>query len=217
MKPDRTKVILALIFVFAIFSVVSLLYWSFIRDAIVMPIYYVLWVGDLTLKSVPQEVLLAFLILLCILIGFNTLGKVRAKRLIDNNERARAVAGTRYLFWKRIYSHLDSSQLSRNHFASETRRLILSILAYQEGVDTFEIERMISDGILSVPDSVRKLILKQEMQAPIRPQKAVEGVILRLRYLIFGAAPEIDPQIDPQTDEIVSFIEQRLEIKRDGN
>ncbi len=214
---NKAKIILSLILVVVIFSVISLIYWDFIRDAVVMPVYYVIWLGDLLLKSIPQEVYLVILIGLCIVMGVTTVAKIRTQRLAESGERQRPIGGTRYLFWRKIYSHIDSSQFARNHFASETRRLILAILSHQEGVDVFEVERMIVNGDLPVPKTVRNLILKQEIKSPIKPQKAIEGVIDRLRNLILGEDSELDLQIDPQTDEIVSFIEQRLEITRDGN
>jgi hypothetical protein len=217
MKSDRLKILLAFVVVALIFSLLSLVYWDFVRDAIVTPIYYVMWMGDLTLKSIPQEVFLALLLLLCIIIGVSTLERIRSRQAAPEGQRGHSIGGTRYLFWKKLCDHLDTSQFSRNHFASETRRLILSILASQEGVDVFEVEKLVATGDIAVPDSVRNLILKQEMRASKAPQNRTENWISWLRGLIFGADAPHDSQIDQQADEIVRFIEQRLEITRDGN
>ena len=72
-KINWVRVIIAVVTVAIIFSILTLLFWTFVRDTIVVPIYYVLWVIGLFLNSVPQGLFAGFLAIIGLVIAFNTL------------------------------------------------------------------------------------------------------------------------------------------------
>jgi hypothetical protein len=76
MKLNRTTVGLVFVLVVLMFSILTLLYWDFVRDTVIIPVYYLLWVGSLILKSIPQGAYLAILIFISAIIGWNTLEAV---------------------------------------------------------------------------------------------------------------------------------------------
>lgn len=217
MIANKTRFILAIVTIALIFAVLSLIFWDFVRDTVVIPIYYLMWVTNLILKSIPQGVYLALPILISLAVGGNTLRSLRGRQQLRNYQENRSDDSARYVVWRRLYDHLMESQFSRDHFVWEVRKLILCLLAYQEGVEVFQAEEMIDNGTLNVPDAVKNLIQQKEIPIPILPSRAIERALLRLRQLLFKVDRSLDPQIDQQVDEIVRFIEHRLEITHAGN
>jgi hypothetical protein len=218
MNNRKVKLGLAFVATALIFVVLASIFWEFMRDTIVMPVYYLIWLGDLILKSISQEAYLVFLVLISLLIGNNTLKHIRESRTITQNaQRQRAIDSARYVFWRRLCDHLAAGPFSRERFASEARRLVLAILAYQEGLDDSQAEALVVEGALNVPDAVKNLIRHKGIQPSIQTSSAMHSVVFRLRRLLFRAEPPPDPQIDQQVEEIVGFIERRLEIAHAEN
>jgi hypothetical protein len=214
MKVDKVRLGLVFVLVTLIFSILALIYWDFVRDSIIVPIYYLIWVSGLILKSVPQQGYLALLILISVIIGFNTLRGMGSEQLTNRAEANNPQADSRYLHWRRLCARSYASPFSRNQFAWEARRLILSILAYQRGIAPSEAEAMITSSTLDVPDSIRTLVQYKDLPAPRPTPSSVKNTMLRLRQMFLGAHPQNDPQIDSQVAEIVYFIERCLETNR---
>jgi hypothetical protein len=213
MHSNKAKFGLAFVATAVVFVVLTTVFWEFMRDTIVMPVYYLLWVGGLVLKSIPQETYLVLLILTSLIIGGSTLGTIGAPaRTARHSQRRLSTGGARYMFWRRLCGHLTESPFSRERFALASGRLILSILAYQEGLDVPQVEAMVIDGTLNVPDVVKDLIQRRELDSSRPRSSALENAVARLRRLLFREEAPTDPQIDRQVDEIVAFIEHRLEI-----
>jgi hypothetical protein len=218
MRANKVRVGLVFVAVVLIFSTLTLLYWDFVRETIIIPIYYLLWVADLTLKSIPQGVYLALLIFICILIGWNTLINVRFQPISRHFVGSRPQTDARYTHWKRLYSNLHSSSFGRETFVWEARKLVLSILAHQYGIEVTDVEARVRDGRLPLPNSIEELIRLKTIPNAEAAVNAAENPIVRLRRLFFrGAKSQNDPQIDHFVNEMVLFIEHQLEINHAGN
>lgn len=217
MKLNRTTISLVFVSVVLFFSILTLLYWDFIRDTIIVPIYYLLWVGSLVLNSIPQAAFLAILIAVSVIIGWNTLEAVRVRQSGEGAERKRPEVTARYLHWKRLCANLNSGLFARDTFAWEARRLILSILAYQTGLEIPEVETRVRNGALPVPDSIRELIERRVIRDSRPAPRRIESAILRLRRLFLKVESKTDPQVDDRIAEIVSFIENQLEFNHAGS
>jgi hypothetical protein len=209
---NKTKFILAVVATIGVFAILTLIFWEFMRDTIVLPVYYLIWVGDLTLKSVSQEVYLAILMLISLVIGSSALQNLPSREMIQHQRQTYSMDSARYFFWRRLYDSLTANYFSRNHFALEARKLILAILAYQEDVDVASAEDMVIDGRLRVPEAVSALIRQRKLQDSGQTLSTINTFTFRLRRLLFKAELPADPQLDRQVREIVEFIEQRLEI-----
>jgi hypothetical protein len=213
MTRNRTRFVFAIAATTVIFSILTLIFWEFMRNTVVLPVYDLLRLGILFLKSVSQEIYLGLLILVSVLIGISALRGDPS----GPAERISVPEGTkhsaRYLVWRRLYSDLTGSQFSRNRFAWETRQMILFILADQEGIDTSEAEMNIINGTLSVPDAVRHLVRYRQIEIARPASTAGSHRVWRLYRLLFRqAAPAHTPLVDPQVEEVIAFIEHRLEI-----
>jgi K+-sensing histidine kinase KdpD len=214
---DKAKIILVFVLLVLLFSVLTLIFWDFIRDVIIVPIYYFLWEISLVLKSIPEGIYLALLVFLSVIIGFNTLASLRVERQTKRLERERSESDTRYLHWKSLCANMDVNPFTRDRFAWEARKLILSIFAYEQGIDIADAEMLVQNGNVDVPDTIRNLITEKRMPAAGLHVNRIARAMVWLRRLFFKIEAENDPQIDALVGEIISFIEQRLEINHAGN
>jgi hypothetical protein len=218
MKLD-TKAKIAVVFVLAllVFSALTLFYWDFVRDTIIVPIYYFVWVGNLTLKSIPQQAFLAVLVVISILVALNTLIDVGARQTTKGFVDTPTQTDSRYTYWKKLCSNLYTSSFARDNFAWEARKLIIAIIAYQNGIDPAEIEVRIKNETLRVPPAIKDLIQYKKIKDPPPVSQENESIIVRLRRLLLKQEPQNKPPINSPIVEIVAFIEHQLEINHVTN
>lgn len=213
MRGTRLKIALAFVGVALGLGILTLIFWDFARSTIITPIYYTVWIGGLVVRSVPQAVFLGVFLLICAAIGLNALAKSMAG---DNRRSQQAVvasAETRYHHWERLCSNLYFSRFSRHLFTSEARRLILSVLAFEYRLDVHEVEALVRDGAVDLPETIRALLLGgDDHLTPEQPAGQLTKLARRLRRDIPN-----DPQVDALLNEIIAFIESHLEIMHVGN
>jgi hypothetical protein len=209
-KVKRAWLGLALLATLFIFSVLTLVAWDFVRDAIVVPLVYLLWLGGLVLKAVPQEVYLIGLILVAGIIALNTLNQLQHRASNQGFIKERPGDASRYRLWLRWCATAPASEYPRLELARETQKLIVSLLAYQEGLTPAEVEQKILSGDLAVPAAVRQFIGDRDLKFTPPPRQRFWQ---RLRRT---ADRQSDPLLDQSLEEIVQFIETRLEIVHDG-
>ncbi len=215
MKLAKGSLGWVIVTVLATFSTLTWLFWDFIRDGIVIPIYYLIWLVGLILNSIPQVIFLIVLVFVCFMIALNALFKIQSGQYRKAASRYRPIGGGRYLFWNRLLTNLRSNSFSRDEFALEARKMILSILSYQEGINIPGIEQMLAEHKISVPVSVAQLVLSKKLQSfPDKgnPHGRKSPKFLR-RFIRKDTQGE--SMIDEQAQEIIHFIEDRLEINHD--
>ncbi len=137
-------------------SVLTLLFWDFVRDTIVVPIDYLVWVSGLVLRSIPQELYLALLLLISLALSVNTVERIRSKQATGIYEPSRPQGESRYHRWLLLVSKQSASPFYRDIFVSEARNLILSMLAYDHGIDSAEAETRVRNGTLAVPERIKR-------------------------------------------------------------
>lgn len=217
MTLNKARIILAFVLFVLFFGILTLLFWDFVRDTIIVPIYYFMWVIGLILKSIPQGVYFAFLVFLSLIMGLKALESTQVERHIERREGDQPQADTQYLRWRSLCADMDISPFSRQRFAWEARKLILSVLAYERGTDIAEVETLVRTGMLDVPDAIRNLIEKKRIPDAKLPLNRIASAIFRVRRLLLKADSKTDPQIDSLVAEIIGFIEHHLEISHAGN
>ncbi len=217
MPTGRVRLGLVALLAAVIFAVVALFFWDFVRDTVVVPFYFLLWFMDLLLKSLPQEVYLLVLVVVCIMIGLNAVRGAQTPPRPRSRQVPPSDGDSRYVFWTRHHNNLYSSPFFRHKFATETRKFILNVLAYQEGEEVAVVEQMIISGALPVPAAVKDLVQSKEIRSS-RPVSVPRSFVAqRFSRLLARSAPHHDPLTDQQVREIIGFIEHRLEITHAGN
>jgi len=217
MKLNKVRVSLIFIAVLYIISLVFVVFWDVIRDQIIIPIYYLVWIVGLLLKSISQKVYLALLVLGCVIIGVNNLIKIRVKGGKKPAEHISYAGNSRYRFWSRLLSYSMTSEFFRWDFVLEARRLILSIFAFQEGLDTSQVEQGIANHSISVPIIVKQLVNQRELPIDAPPKNWVDTWVTQIRNWLNIPETQPDPKISGKIEEIIDFIEERLEITQNGN
>ncbi len=193
-----------------IFSVLTILFWSFVSDTILVPIYYCLWVCGLTINSVPQGVYLTLLAILSIVLGAKTLRGPRRPRKLSQAVPRQGNPGTRYLHWSLLCDQAQRNWFSKGQLALEARHLILSILAFERGVDLLEAESMVREGVLELPEMLREVVERKRI--PDTSTRRIANVLSWLRRPHRGLAASSDPQVDQFLNELIRFAEKHLEI-----
>lgn len=216
MTVNKTKVLVAFASLVLCFSLLSLRFWGFVRDTFVVPSYYVLWVIGLVLKSIPQHAYLALLIFVCLIWAMQTLKSMQAEARSARPERNSPHSDTPYLRWKMLSAYTSSNGFFRDRFVRHMRNLVLSTLAYEQGIDSSEVEARVREGVLSVPDPIRNLIEMHNIPQ-IKPRGRLELGIHQVRGLILKADSTQDDEFDRFVAEIIRFMEHHLEIIHAGN
>jgi hypothetical protein len=217
MPPNKVRMLLVVIVFLLIYSILMLTFWGFVRETIVMPIHHLIWVGGLITNSIPQEVYLALLAFISFSIALNAIKNAHIREP-EVRSGTRVKEGiSRYQFWVNLREHSFSSEFSRLKFARETRKLILAILSYQEGLDPVETEQKVVNNEIIVPGIIRNLVQERQLAGTQQPGnwRLIEWI---QRFRLFGrkkSAREI--LMDKQIEEIIHYIEGLLEINHDRN
>lgn len=214
MRVDKTRIGLAALLTLLVFGVLALLYWDFIREAVVIPIYYMLWMGNLVLNAIPQGVYLGVLILISMMIAVNTLRKVPGKPAMGNRVVPPRQSYSNYQQWKSLCEKMHISQFSRDRFQSDARRLALSIIAYEQGISNWEAEALVKNGSLAVPEGIRQLVERQDVPTQKPSNNRLRNVFRRLG--LAKPSPR-NPQLDSMVAEFIAFIEQHGESTYGGH
>ena len=210
MKTKRAWLGLAAIATLFIFSVLTLVAWDFVREAIVVPLAYLIWLGGLILKSIAQEVYLIGLISIAGIIALNTLTRLQRRTANHGFSQAGPNDASRYRLWLRWCAAAPANEYTRLELARETRKLILATLAYQEGLTEPEVERKIISGDLPVPAAVKEFIHDRDLKFTPPPHQRF------WQRFIQKADRQSDPLLNQSLEDIIQFIENRLEIVHDG-
>lgn len=200
--------------------VLTILLTDFVREAIVVPISYVLWLGNLVLKSISQILLWAWLPVIALFIALRSLSTAKKDKPIGivSEAETRYPRRQRVDFWV-IQIHHSHGYFGRTRFAEHLGRLILDILAYQERITPWEIEQRIENGDLEVPPEVRSYLHEKRR----RYSEGSGGLYQRLRrwlknavaILIKGRSSARSSQHHPDLETIVAFLEKQLEVEYD--
>jgi hypothetical protein len=210
MTNRKVLLLLAFALFVLIFSALTALFWTFMSDTILVPIYYFLWVCGLLVNSVPQGVYLTLLVIVSMILGAKTLGGARTGQQHRRVIPSQTNTGTRYLHWHLLCLHAHRNWFSKGQLALEARHLILSILAFERGVDLTEAEAMVRNGVLDLPDMLRNVV--EAKRIPDEPPNRIASVLLWLRHPVRRADASSDPQVEQFLAELIRFAEHHLEI-----
>lgn len=182
-----------------------------VREAIVIPMAYALWLGDILLRSLPQGLLLGLLIVICLAILIRA--ALRGESM-QPEPRAAVITGhhhSRLLFWARQLSRLEDSQFAVEKLAAELKKVILNLLTAQENLTEDEVIDAVRSGALAVPANIRTLIVRPQEWMTAQPAMGFEVL---LRWLRPKRAPKVNPEQTRKIEEVIAYIEARVNGER---
>ena len=102
---------------------------------------------------------------------------------------------------------------------ADARKLIVSILAYENGIDAAEVMVLLREGALDLPDGVRALFQQSDQQDELAAPIPSEPLLQRLRRVLRLGKANVprNPQVEALVADILNFIEYHLETAYVGN
>ncbi len=182
----------------------TLLLWNVARDAIVVPLLYILWLGRLIFRAIPQVFLwLSFLVIALSHIVKSLTKQRKPAREIPDRE---APSPGRVGIWTRRIHLTERRSFSRWYFAQHLHKLILDILAHHERVETRQIKQRLENGELDAPPEVQTYL--SIGLARIFPKYTLLSRLRRYLPLGMRTSP-----LDLDLESVVQFLEERLKIE----
>lgn len=217
-ERDLFPIFLVIAATLLVVGVLAVVFWEFVSDNIILPIYNMLILIDYALGSVPQ-----LLYLVLVLMVFAGVATYRLVVTFEKHKESGYVSEkryggsmtSRYDTWKRICDNLNRSHFAHEELMRSSRKFILDLLANQQHCDVYEIERMVLAEELDLPAHVRALLLDRRFKSSLPRRSFLKELIYRIRrifrpeeYSYFAATEAIEAEVNA----VLTFIEQRLEI-----
>lgn len=214
---------LQLILVFIVFVIVlsfAIIYRDQLKEAVLIPLLYLLWVGDLALKSFDQQCiwLLALFSALFLSLAYSRRAAKKSFGSTSHATRSRPLSAGRIHFWKTQVRVSSSKVYARTYRRSELRRLVIKTLAYRENHEDEQIKEQIRSRQLRVPAEVSYVLGVDDQ--PVEPDQStrfIQRIQQRFNWIIerFNA-PTFTP--DPRLEKVAEYLESLMEVDNDtGN
>jgi hypothetical protein len=180
---------------------------DFAREAIVVPLLYVLWLGRLLFRSIPQPLLWSLFLTLVLFVAVRSLGG-REGPARGTRETEAEYPG-RVWVWTRRVQLAARGDYSRWRLAHYLRKLTLDVLAHRERLTPEQLKRRLGTGEVVAPPAVQAYLRAGLMSMPSGPI----GLLSRLRQQLRSRA-RISP-LDADLESAVQFLEDQLEVSHD--
>ena len=160
---------------------------SFVQDAILVPIEYLIWLTGLAIKVVPQYVFWAILCTLVLLLGLRGLLSGNAQSQLEVKEEPGRTRSERVAFWALQIRMRSRGNYSKLRFAEFFCKLILDILTYSGQINRESYEEALKAGILDVPPEIQGF-LKTRLTPlyELRSPGFFTGIFRSIRSLLFS-------------------------------
>lgn len=183
-----------------------------VRDAVVRPITYMIWLGGLFLRSVPQQILLAALVLTGAYLALRSLTPGRSTPPESSAVEPHRAEESRLRFWQSQFRYAPSSDFASEKLAAELRSLIFTMLEHQERMSRDEILQAAAAGAIELPAPVRALLLEQQ-RWQTGATAAVDDLLPRLssalRSLLRLPVDDTPSPFEQELAAVVDWIEHR--------
>jgi hypothetical protein len=180
---------------------------DFAREAIVVPLLYVLWLGRLLFQSIPQPLLWSLFLTLVLFVAVRSLVKRRGS--VGEMREPEAESPGRVRVWARRIQLAARGDYSRWRLAHYVRKLILDVLAHRERLTPEQLKRRLGTGEVHAPLAVQAYLRAGLMPMPSGPI----GFLSRLRHRLRSRA-RTSP-LDADLESAVQFLENQLEVPHD--
>ena len=195
----------------------AIFYQDQLKEAALVPMLYILWVGELVFKSFDQQCiwLLALVIALVLSLSFS-------RRTKEPVEDYRIPAPQHFLgigrirFWRGQIRVGSSTVYTSGYHRSELRRLVIKTLTYREGVSDEELKEQLRSGRLNVPPEVRYILgLDDIRDGPDQSVDLMKRIVGWFDQIIvrFGAS-KFSP--DPRLEKVAEYLESLMEVDDDA-
>lgn len=216
-KPRN--ILIQLIFTLLVFLatlILALVFRETLRETLLVPLLYLVWVGNLAFKSLDQSCIWVAALMVALAIGMGY--RRRAKTPLESPQTIlrRPPPAGRIQFWQSQLGVRRGLTSDQRLTAWEARRLFINLLAYREHTNAEQIKKQLSRGELTLPAEIRAhLALEDNGSRPEQPIPPLE----RLRQMVIeylnlpdrGAAS----RPDPKWEKVADYLESLMEVEHD--
>ena len=217
MKDRHGQLLLVGLLVFLVVLALLLLLRHAVRETFVIPLLYLVWLGNLIFKSIPQGVFWFLLFLVAAILLFSSLRRKSQPEPVLPPTRRRQQQSRRVAHWaalvKRTAGPADESR--RDAFALRTfRKLIVSVWAYRAHLSPREIERDIKSGLLEPPPECR-FYFQDGGRSEEAGTRILRRALHRLRSVFRMRGSQASLSSNPHLHSLIKSLETEWEVERD--
>lgn len=228
---------LILILVFLLVVSGAVLFWlrDIVREVVVLPISYLLFVLGIVIDTAPQIFFWLAAIIIAFWIAFRSIStrhravssSIIAPILSDTGDRN--PYGGRVAFWANRVNHMHRyrSQYYLSTFHQSLARLLIELLAHRYRLTILQAEERLRIGLLDVPSDIREYVLSSLSRRDFTRQNPLtrlwKSILETVRGRFFrhtkfsGQLEENKPetQLESQIARIIHYMEEELQVTHD--
>jgi hypothetical protein len=171
------------------------------REAIVVPIWYVIWMGQLLFRAIPQALLWALLFTIALVVAVRSL---RKRSQFEEKPEIEPIYTGQVRVLLRWIQHQGERDYFKQRLAQHLGRLTLETLAHQRRLTSGEIRRHL--GSLDAPPEILAYLQAGLTPTPSRRGSLLSRLLHRLRWRRATSPLDLHPEI------VVQFVERQLGV-----
>lgn len=192
---NRYLILLSLILLLAVFF--TPIFNQFVREVIVIPFLYLLWIGRFLLEAVPQTILWGgFSVILMMIMVISLFGKSRP--MVQLYKKTPAAQG-RIAPWVELIKKAERDAYFKWRLAQGLQKLALDAIAHQSDQSLKETRQQLKQGELNLPP---------EIQAYFQASLKSLGYLSPSRRLFSSKAAASPLDLDPA--QVAQFLENLM-------
>ncbi len=182
-------------------AILSFFLQSLMRESIVEPLLYLVWIGQLIFLSIPQVTLWALFLLIIVVVALGSLHKKEPPPpRVPPPDTGRV---ERIGKWTTALQRADEDFYYQWQLAQKLQRLTVEALANNERVDPYEIRQRLERGTDKIPPDILTYL-----QAGMTSFSHFAGN--KKSRLRFGLKKQASP-LDLDPEHVIQFLEDTLE------
>jgi len=182
-----------------ILIVVTLLFLQdLVREVVIVPLSYAIWYGKLIYESFDQEAIWVSFLIIFVVIAILSMNISRKRTISTDHFRGTSAKGVH--LWRERLQDTKRGEYLKWRLAQRLSVMIIEAQAYRYGLTTAQIEEMLNNGTLEIPDAIRAY-LRASQNPPSFTGKIAS---------YFFSTEEYPLDLDPE--KIADFLENDLEI-----
>lgn len=189
---------------------------DFVREAILVPLSYLFWIADLLIRSTPQALFWALLVITGLIIAVRSLYVVSPPPEKVGELETRATRRQRVGFWT-FQMHMLRQGVARARFADFLSRLGLEVLAFREQITPVEAEARLQNGEFDAPEILAFLRIRRMVPSEgfgLLP-RLVEWLGEWKNRLLGQRNGALASSAEDELRRTVEYLEDQLEVKHD--
>jgi hypothetical protein len=191
---------------------------GFVRETILIPLSYAVWIAGIFIRSTPQAVFWGLLVAVGLILAIRSLWVVGPPPATAGEGEVRVPRRQRVGFW--IFQvYLAREGYARVRFADFFSRLALETLAFREGVTPAEAEARLQEGELETTPEVLAFLRIRRLASSAEEGNLFGWLAHRFKVWIASLDGRGNGRrrlsSENELEKALSYLEDQLEVKHD--